>query len=432
MRGADGLLSRVRNDHPSRHSRFNTGHRHVRSRGLARSWAAARHRRLADCRRPVSEIHKRFHLSAMKILSIFGTRPEAIKMAPVVKQLKLHPDHFTSVVCVTAQHREMLDQVLAIFDIRPDYDLDIMRHDQTLAQVTASALTELDVTLRAEEPDWVLTQGDTTTAMVGALAAFYHRIRVGHVEAGLRTWDKFQPFPEEINRKIVDAVCDLHFAPTEASRENLLREGVDAAGIVVTGNTVIDALLDIAARDYDWSEGELASIPRDKRLILVTAHRRENFGQPLLEICAALKEIAANYPDLHLVYPVHLNPNIHNIAFEQLGAVANVTLLAPLEYLPLVQLMKASYLVLTDSDGLQEEAPGLGKPVLVLREVTERPEGLAAGTVKLVGANRRKIVEETARLLDDRTEYKRMSRAVNPYGDGRASERIVERLRSQA
>jgi len=368
----------------------------------------------------------------MKVLSIFGTRPEAIKMAPVVKRLKRHPDHFTSVVCVTAQHRRMLDQVLALFDIRPDYDLNIMRPDQTLAQVTANALTGLDAVLRAEKPDWVLIQGDTTTAMAGALAAFYHRIRVGHVEAGLRTWDKFQPFPEEINRRVADAVCDLHFAPTGTSRENLLREGVDAVSVFVTGNTVIDALLDVAGRDYDWREGELARVPRDKRLILVTAHRRENFGEPLLEICAALKDIASLYSDVHLVYPVHLNPNVRNIAFEQLGAVANVSLLDPLEYLPLVQLMKVSYLVLTDSGGLQEEAPGLGKPVLVLREVTERPEGVAAGTVKLIGANRRRIVEETVRLMDDQTEYERMSRAINPYGDGHASERIVETLRSQA
>jgi len=368
----------------------------------------------------------------MKVLSIFGTRPEAIKMAPVVKRLNHHSDHCASVVCVTAQHRQMLDQVLSLFDIRPDYDLNIMRPDQTLAQVTANALTEIDVVLRAEKPDWVLTQGDTTTAMVGALAAFYHRIRVGHVEAGLRTWDKFQPFPEEINRKIADAVCDLHFAPTEASRGNLLREGVSDTSIVVTGNTVIDALLDVAERDYDWREGELSSIPRDKRLILVTAHRRENFGEPLLEICAALKEIAARYPDVHMVYPVHLNPNVRKAVFDLLSGIENITLLDPLEYLPLVQLMKASYLVLTDSGGLQEEAPGLGKPVLVLREVTERPEGVAAGTVKLVGANRRRIVGETARLLDDPTGYERMSRAINPYGDGHASERIVEKLRSQA
>ncbi len=366
----------------------------------------------------------------MKILSIFGTRPEAIKMAPVVKRLGAYPDQFTSVVCVTAQHRRMLDQVLSLFDIRPDYDLNIMRPDQTLAQVTSGALTELDRVLREEKPDWVLTQGDTTTAMVGALAAFYQRIRIGHVEAGLRTWDKFQPFPEEINRRIVDAVCDLHFAPTENARQNLLREGLSDATVVVTGNTVIDALLDVAGRDFKWSESELAAIPRDKRLILVTAHRRENFGQPLLEICAALREIASLYSDVHLVYPVHLNPNVRNVVTDRLGGVERVTLLDPLEYLPLVHLMKASYLALTDSGGLQEEAPGLGKPVLVLREVTERPEGVAAGTVKLVGANRRRIVEETARLLDDRAEYDRMSRAVNPYGDGRASERIVDILRS--
>ena len=368
----------------------------------------------------------------MKILSIFGTRPEAIKMAPVVKLLKRHPDHFTSVVCVTAQHREMLDQVLSLFDIRPDYDLNLMRHDQTLAQVTAGALAALDVTLRAEKPDWVLTQGDTTTAMVGALAAFYHRIRVGHVEAGLRTWDKFRPFPEEINRRIVDAVCDLHFAPTEIARENLLREGVDEASILVTGNTVIDALLDVAGRDHDWREGELAQVPNDKRLILVTAHRRENFGRPLAEICAALKEIASRYSDVHLIYPVHLNPNVRGPVFDLLGGVENITLTDPLEYLTLAKLLKASFLVLTDSGGLQEEAPGLGKPVLALREVTERPEGVTAGTVKLVGPHRRKIVEETARLLDDRAAYELMSRAVNPYGDGHASERIVAKLRSLA
>jgi UDP-N-acetylglucosamine 2-epimerase (non-hydrolysing) len=368
----------------------------------------------------------------MKVLSIFGTRPEAIKMAPVVKRLGEHPEHFTSVVCVTAQHRQMLDQVLSLFDIRPDYDLNIMRPDQTLAQVTASALTELDAVLREEKPDWVLTQGDTTTAMVGALAAFYHRIRVGHVEAGLRTWDKFQPFPEEINRRVADAVCDLRFAPTEASRDNLLREGVSDASVIVTGNTVIDALLEVAGRDYDWRQGDLAQVPRDKRLILVTAHRRENFGQPLLEICAALKEIAASYHDVHLVYPVHLNPNVCNVVRERLGGIEKITLLDPLEYLPLVQLMKASYLALTDSGGLQEEAPGLGKPVLVLREVTERPEGVEAGTVKLVGTDSRRIIEETARLLDDRAEYERMSRAINPYGDGRASERIVAALRAQA
>ncbi len=352
-------------------------------------------------------------------------------MAPVVKELKKHTNRITSLVCVTAQHRQMLDQVLSLFGIEPDYDLNLMRPNQTLAQLTATALTELDEVVRQEKPDWILTQGDTTTAMVGALAGFYHQaagVKVGHVEAGLRTWDKYQPFPEEINRKIADAVCDLHFAPTAASRENLLREGVNDAGIVVTGNTVIDALLDVAARDYDWDAGELTRVPRDKRLILVTAHRRENFGPPLQEICAALKEIAASFDDVHLVYPVHLNPNVQQVVHSELRDVSNITLLEPLEYLPLVQLMKASYLVLTDSGGLQEEAPGLGKPVLVLREVTERPEGIEAGTVKLVGTDKDRIVRETARLLEDNDEYEKMARAVNPYGDGNASKRIAECL----
>jgi UDP-N-acetylglucosamine 2-epimerase (non-hydrolysing) len=368
----------------------------------------------------------------MKILSVFGTRPEAIKMAPVVQLLGERPDQFTGVVCVTGQHRRMLDQVLTLFDITPDYDLNIMRPDQTLAEVTASALTQLDEVLQAEKPDWVLTQGDTTTAMVGALAAFYRRIRVGHVEAGLRTWDRFRPFPEEINRRVADAVSDLHFAPTETARENLLREGMDEAGIVVTGNTVIDALLEVASRDYDWENGELAGVPRDKRLILVTAHRRESFGEPLRQICAALGEIAGSFSDARVVYPVHPNPNVRGVVYDLLSGVENITLLEPLEYLSFVQLMKASSLVLTDSGGLQEEAPSLGKPVLVLREVTERLEGVAAGTVKVVGTTRRGIVEETGRLLEDKVEYERMSRAINPYGDGHASKRIVESLLARA
>ncbi|MGE0887060.1 MAG: non-hydrolyzing UDP-N-acetylglucosamine 2-epimerase [Blastocatellales bacterium] len=366
----------------------------------------------------------------MKVLSIFGTRPEAIKMAPVVKALSKEPGRIESVVCVTAQHRQMLDQVLSLFDIAPDYDLNLMRPDQSLAQITAASLTELDRVISQEKPDWVLTQGDTTTAMVGALAAFYHRVKVGHVEAGLRTWDKYQPFPEEINRKIADAVCDLHFAPTELARENLLRESVNETSIIVTGNTVIDALLEVAAKDFDWDSSELAAIPRDKRIILVTAHRRENFGQPFRQICQALKEIATNFADVHLVYPVHLNPNVQQVVQAELRGIENISLLEPLDYLPLVQLMKASYLALTDSGGLQEEAPGLGKPVLVLREVTERPEGVEAGTVKLVGTDKDRIVSETARLLTDSIEYERMARAVNPYGDGHASHRIVTSLLS--
>ncbi|MGH9801019.1 MAG: non-hydrolyzing UDP-N-acetylglucosamine 2-epimerase, partial [Blastocatellia bacterium] len=288
----------------------------------------------------------------MKVISIFGTRPEAIKMAPVVKELGRHSE-IESVVCVTAQHRQMLDQVLSLFGIQPDYDLDLMRPNQSLAQLTAVVLTGLDAVLEMEKPDWVLTQGDTTTAMVGALAAFYRQIKVGHVEAGLRTWDKFQPFPEEINRKIADAVCDLHFAPTGQSRENLLREATNPKSIIVTGNTVIDALLEVVAKDYDWNSGELAAVPQNKRIILVTAHRRENFGQPLLEICQALKEIAARFTDVQIVYPVHPNPNVQQTVRSELGSIANITLLEPLDYLPLVQLMKASYLVLTDSGGLQ-------------------------------------------------------------------------------
>jgi UDP-N-acetylglucosamine 2-epimerase (non-hydrolysing) len=363
----------------------------------------------------------------LKVLTIFGTRPEAIKMAPVVAQLRLRSDIIESRVCVTAQHREMLDQVLALFCIAPDYDLDVMRENQSLAGSTALILTRLDEVLAHETPDWVLTQGDTTTAMVGVLAAFYRRIGTGHVEAGLRTFNKHHPFPEEINRRIADAVCDLHFAPTVAARDNLLREGISPEGVFVTGNTVIDALQDVARRSYDWAAGPLAQIPSGKRIILVTAHRRENFGEPLSEICAALKTIAAR-TDVQIVYPVHRNPNVRAVVERMLAGDENISLLDPLEYLPLVHLMKASDLVLTDSGGLQEEAPGLGKPVLVLRETTERPEGVAAGTVKLVGTDRARIVEESTRLLDDRAEYERMARAVNPYGDGQSSRRIVEAL----
>ena len=364
----------------------------------------------------------------MRVLCIFGTRPEAIKMAPVIKELKRRSDRFSTVVCVTAQHREMLDQVLSLFQVQPDYDLNLMRDDQSLAGITADALTGLDRVMREVKPQLVLAQGDTTTAMVAALVAFYHRVRVGHVEAGLRTWNRFHPFPEEINRKIADAVCDFHFAPTNGARDNLLREGVDASSILVTGNTVIDALLEVAELPYDWDSGPLNEIPRDRRLILVTAHRRENFGGPLANICAALIEIAERRPDTHIVFPVHLNPNVQRIVYERLKGLSNVSLIEPLDYLPLVHLMKRCYLVLTDSGGIQEEAPGLGKPVAVMREVTERPEGIAARTVKLVGTGTSQIVEATLELLDNAAEYNRMSRAVNPYGDGLASRRIIDFL----
>lgn len=364
----------------------------------------------------------------MKILSVFGTRPEAIKMAPVIAELNKHQDKLTSLVCVTAQHREMLDQVLGLFAIKPDYDLGIMQPNQSLAELTARALTKLDEVLRQEKPDWILVQGDTTTVMAASLAAFYHHIKVGHVEAGLRSFDKYQPFPEEINRKIATSLSDMHFAPTEVARQNLLREGIADAQIVVTGNTVIDALLQVAEKPYDWDTSGLAAIPRDRRTILVTAHRRENFGAPLKNICAALRTLAERYADVQIVYPVHLNPNVQQVVYEMLGQLSNVTLLKPLEYLPLVQLMKHSYLVITDSGGIQEEAPGLGKPVLVLREVTERPEGITAGTVKLVGTDKETIIHEASLLLDNQTAYETMSQAVNPYGDGKASQRIVARL----
>ncbi len=370
----------------------------------------------------------------VKILCIFGTRPEAIKMAPVIRELhRRSANHdVQTIVCVTAQHREMLDQALRLFDIHPDYDLDIMKEDQSLSDVTAKALTHLEPVLTEEKPDWVLVQGDTTTAMAASLAAFYRQIMVGHIEAGLRTWTKGQPFPEEINRKIADAVADLHFAPTETARQNLLREGIDGTSILVTGNTVIDALHWVAAQPFAWERSTLGTAALDApdtRLILVTAHRRENFGAPLENICAALLDIAARYGDhVRIVYPVHLNPNVQEPAYRLLRDAPNITLLPPLDYLPLVQLMKRAYLVLTDSGGIQEEAPGLGKPVLVLREMTERPEAVEAGTVKVVGTDRERIVAETVRLLEDQAEYARMARAVNPYGDGHAAERIVEAL----
>ena len=362
----------------------------------------------------------------MKVLSVVGTRPEAVKMAPVILRLRETPG-VESVVCVTAQHREMLDQVFSLFDILPEIDLNLMRPGQTLAGISAAIFTHLDPVLNEVRPDWVLAQGDTTTVMATALLSYYRRIPVGHVEAGLRTGDKWQPFPEEINRRIAGVVADLHFAPTAWARENLLRENVPDETIRVTGNPVIDALQWVAERPFAWDASPLAALPADKRLVLVTAHRRENFGQPLENICAALKALAAR-GDVHLVYPVHLNPRVQEPVYRLLEEVPNITLLPPLDYLPLVHLLKRSVLVLTDSGGLQEEAPGLGVPVLVLREVTERPEGVRAGTVKLVGTDTARIVAEASRLLDDPKAHAAMAQAVNPYGDGHAAERIVAAL----
>lgn len=365
----------------------------------------------------------------IKVLSIFGTRPEAIKMAPVVKELEKHPNQIVSKICVTAQHREMLDQVLDLFQITPDYDLDLMQDGQTLSGLTARVFTALDPVLEKEQPDWVLVQGDTTTVMAASLAAFYHRIKVGHVEAGLRTHDKWQPFPEEINRKVAGVVADLHFAPTQTAKRNLINEGVNPVKIAVTGNPVIDALHMVAKMPYDVESGPLRGLPWEKKIILVTAHRRENFGQPLINICEALLKIAQNYEnEIHLVYPVHPNPNVRNTVYPALSFIPNITLLEPLDYLPLVQLMKRSYMVVTDSGGIQEEAPGLGKPVLVLREKTERPEAVEAGTVRLVGTNKDQIVLEVEKLLTDEKHYQQMSQSVNPYGDGKAAERIIRAL----
>ena len=364
----------------------------------------------------------------LKVLSIFGTRPEAVKMAPVVERLARTPG-VQSLVCVTAQHRQMLDQVLSLFDITPDIDLDVMRPDQSLAELSAALFRAIDPVLRDLSPDWVLIQGDTTTVMAASLLAYYHRIHVGHVEAGLRTGDKWQPFPEEINRRVASVVADLHFAPTDWARDNLLREGVPAECVVVTGNPVIDALQAIAARPYDLASGPLAGIPLDRTLVLVTAHRRENFGAPLERIFQALRQLATGYGDrLHLVYPVHLNPNVHGPAHQLLDGVPNIHLIAPLDYLPMVHLMKRARLILTNSGGLQEEAPALGVPVLVLREVTERPEALQAGTARLVGSDPQRILLETRRLLDDDQAHQSMAHAVNPFGDGHAAERIVEAL----
>jgi len=333
-------------------------------------------------------------------------------------------------VCVTAQHRQMLDQVLELFQIRPDYDLDLMREDQSLAELSAAIFTHLDPVLVDFSPDWVLVQGDTTTVAIAALLAYYRRIRVGHVEAGLRTRDKWQPFPEEVNRRVAGVAADLHFAPTEWARQNLLREGTPEKAIAVTGNPVIDALQYAAEQPESESVAGLVrrlGIDKGKKLILVTAHRRENFGAPLESICAALKELAGR-GGVEIVYPVHLNPNVHEPVHRLLGGVEHVTLLPPLDYLPLVQIMKRAALVLTDSGGIQEEAPAFGVPVLVLREVTERPEGIEAGVLKLVGTEAGRIVSEAKRLLDEPAAYAAMARAVNPFGDGHAAEKIVQAL----
>ena len=367
----------------------------------------------------------------LRVLSIFGTRPEAVKMAPVVQALAAEPQVEARVV-VTAQHRQMLDQVLGLFDITPDVDLNLMRPNQSLAQLTAEIFTHLDPVLQKLKPDWILVQGDTTTVMAAALLGFYNRIRVGHVEAGLRTGDKWQPFPEEINRRIAGVTADLHFAPTEHSRHNLLAEGVPDWRIAVTGNPAIDALNEIVAAPPPPETQQLLDQyqirPGGRKLVLITAHRRENFGEPLENICFALKRLAVRYPSRQFIYPVHLNPNVQNVVHNLLNGLENFTLLPPLDYLPMVSLMKHADLVLTDSGGIQEEATSLRIPTLVLREVTERPEGVEAGVLKLVGTDEERIVNEASRLLDDPQARAAMTTAENPFGDGHAAPRIVQAL----
>lgn len=363
------------------------------------------------------------------ILTIFGTRPEAIKMAPLVKAIENSGD-LASKVCVTAQHREMLDQVLNIFNITPDYDLNIMKEGQTLSGITQRVLDGVEKVLLELKPDMVLVHGDTTTTFAASLASFYCKIPVGHVEAGLRTYDKYFPFPEEMNRKLTGCIADIHFSPTQNNFNNLIREGVNPDAIYITGNTAIDALKSTVSENYEFENTSLRRINfKDKRIIIVTAHRRENLGQPLRNICHALKEIVLRYDDIEIVYPVHLNPQVKEPVNEILGEVPGVHLIDPLQVLDMHNLLSRSYLVLTDSGGLQEEAPSLGKPVLVLRNETERPEAVEAGTVKVIGTDKKIIVDETSRLLDDEPEYRRMAHSVNPYGDGHASERIVEAIR---
>lgn len=365
----------------------------------------------------------------LKVLAVFGTRPEAIKIAPVLTELSRRAEDggVRYSVCVTAQHRQMLDQVLNIFDIQPDHDLDLMTETQSLAQVASAVLAKIEPVLNAEQPDWIIVQGDTTTAAAASLAAYYSRVRVAHIEAGLRTHDKWQPFPEEINRKVAGAVADLHFSPTESAKRNLLYEGVSKDTIVISGNTAIDSLQYIVSTPKPHHVSELTT-SGDDRLILITAHRRENFGRPLENICAAINELASDYPGIRIVFPAHMNPAVRLSVSKRLSGLDRVILIDPLDYASMIHLINASYLVLTDSGGIQEEAPALGKPVLVMREVTERPEGVKAGVARLVGTDTRRIVSEVETLLGDESEYNKMNRAVNPYGDGCASPRIVRTL----
>jgi len=370
----------------------------------------------------------------LKVLTVFGTRPEAIKMAPLIAELERHPEHIHNRNCLTGQHKDMVAPLIDLFGIRADYNLNLMRENQTLEHITTAVLAEVGKILRQEKFDLLLVQGDTTTSMAAALAAFYAGVKIGHVEAGLRTFDKDHPYPEEANRKIIDAMADVFFAHSGKARQHLLNEGIADTAIAVTGNTVIDALLDVSRRPFELVGSPLAGIPFDsRRVVLVTAHRRESFGGPFESICQGLAELARKYEgDIELVYPVHRNPNVRAVVGKHLTGLPNVRLLDPLDYPPLVHLMKRAYLVLTDSGGLQEEAPSLGKPVLVLRDVTERQEGVEAGTLRLVGTDSQRIVAEASRLLDDATAYEAMASRANPYGDGAAALKIVRRILADA
>jgi len=366
----------------------------------------------------------------IKILTIFGTRPEAIKLAPVLAQLKKE-ESIKSIVCVTAQHRHMLDQVLKIFDIKPDFDLDVMTHDQTLEDILSRVLLRVGKVLDIVKPDIVLVQGDTTSALIIGLACFFRKIKIGHVEAGLRSYDKYRPFPEEINRRLLSHVADFHFAPTKTAFHNLVKENIDKNKIFVTGNTAVDALVMTTGEKYKLNIKGLQRVDFKKRIILVTAHRRESFGEPLKNICLALKEIVNLKNDVEIIYPVHPNPNVRKTVEKTIGGVKRIHLIEPVEYELFVHLMKKCYFVLTDSGGIQEEAPSLGKPVLVMREKTERPEGIKAGCSKLVGVDKNNIVKNALALLENKKLYKKMAKSRNPYGDGKAAKRIVSVLKKK-
>ncbi len=365
----------------------------------------------------------------LKVMTVFGTRPEAIKMAPVVLELTKYPDMIQPIVAVTAQHRDMLDQVLHLFDIKPDYDLDIMAQGQTLFDITCKAMQGLNRVLSEAKPDIVLVHGDTTTTFAGALAAFYHQTEIGHVEAGLRTHNKYSPYPEEMNRKLTGSLTDLHFAPTTTASGNLRQENIKDEAIFITGNTVIDALLTTVDDTFEFSNEVLRNIDyKNKKVVLVTTHRRENLGEPMRHVYQALRDLVNEFEDIEIVFPVHKNPKVREVVESELGGLARVNLIDPLDYEPFANLLARSYLVLTDSGGIQEEAPALGKPVLVLRDTTERPEAIDAGTVKLIGTDKARIYNEAKLLIADKDEYEKMANACNPYGDGQAARRIVQAI----